>query len=108
MFKFRTDLTWICARPRSMVPPRRHDPRRSLLVVSAYILVNTQVGKAATVAKEVALVPGVLKADAISGVYDVVVLAQAQTVDLLGKLVVAKIQSVDGITRTMTCPVISV
>ncbi|MGN6524454.1 MAG: Lrp/AsnC family transcriptional regulator, partial [Actinomycetes bacterium] len=27
-------------------------------------------------------------------------------VDELGKLVVAKVQGVDGITRTLTCPVV--
>ena len=39
-------------------------------------------------------------------VYDVIVRAEARTVDELGKLVVAKIQSVEGITRTLTCPVV--
>ena len=32
--------------------------------------------------------------------------AEAKTVDELGKLVVAKIQAVEGITRTLTCPVV--
>jgi hypothetical protein len=32
--------------------------------------------------------------------------AEAKSVDELGKLVVARIQAVDGITRTLTCPVV--
>ena len=35
-------------------PLRRQDSRRSLLVVTAYILIQTEVGKAAQVAKEIA------------------------------------------------------
>jgi DNA-binding Lrp family transcriptional regulator len=69
-------------------------------VVQAYILIQTEVGKAAQVAKEVASISGV------TGPYDVIVRAEAKNVDDLGKLVVAKIQAVEGITRTLTCPVV--
>ena len=79
-----------------------------MLVVSAYILLNTEVGKARSVAQECAGIEGVLKADATSGPYDVVVLAQARSVDELGKFVVAEVRLVDGITRTLTCPLLQV
>jgi DNA-binding Lrp family transcriptional regulator len=75
-------------------------------VVEAYILIQTEVGKAAQVAKEVASIQGVNSAEDVTGPYDVIVRAEAKTVDDLGKLVVAKIQAVDGITRTLTCPVV--
>jgi DNA-binding Lrp family transcriptional regulator len=75
-------------------------------VVNAYILIQTEVGKAAQVAKEVAEISGVTAAEDVTGPYDVIVRAEAKNVDDLGKLVVAKIQSVDGITRTLTCPVV--
>ncbi len=42
----------------------------------------------------------------MTGPYDVIVRAQAENVDDLGRLVVAQIQAVDGITRTLTCPVV--
>jgi hypothetical protein len=32
--------------------------------------------------------------------------AEARTIDELGKLVVARVQAADGITRTLTCPVV--
>nr|MDQ6937894.1 Lrp/AsnC ligand binding domain-containing protein [Actinomycetota bacterium] len=38
--------------------------------------------------------------------YDVIVRAEADNVDALGKFVVARIQQIDGITRTLTCPVV--
>jgi len=75
-------------------------------VVQAYILIQTEVGKAAAVAEEIARVEGVIAAEDVTGPYDVIVRAAADSVDLLGQLVVAKIQSVDGITRTLTCPVV--
>jgi DNA-binding Lrp family transcriptional regulator len=75
-------------------------------MVNAYILIQTEVGKAAAVAAEVRAVPGVTEAEDVTGPYDVIVRAEAETVDDLGKLVVARIQSVEGITRTLTCPVV--
>jgi DNA-binding Lrp family transcriptional regulator len=76
-------------------------------VVHAYILVQTEVGRAAAVAKEISEISGVLSADDVTGPYDVIVRAQADDVDSLGKLVVAKVQGVHGITRTLTCPVVN-
>ena len=75
-------------------------------MVHAYILIQTEVGKAAAVAAEVRANAGVTEAEDVTGPYDVIVRAEAETVDDLGKLVVARIQSVEGITRTLTCPVV--
>lgn len=75
-------------------------------MVHAYILIQTEVGKAAAVAAEISGIPGVTTAEDVTGPYDVIVRADADTVDQLGQLVVAKIQNVDGITRTLTCPVV--
>ncbi len=75
-------------------------------MVQAYVLIQTEVGKAALVAEEVREIPGVESADDVTGPYDVVVKASSEDVDSLGRLVVAKIQAVEGITRTLTCPVV--
>ena len=77
-------------------------------MVQAYIVIETEVGKAASVARQIAEIPGVLKSDDVTGPFDVIVLAEADNVDLLGQIVVARIQNVDGITRTLTCPLVSV
>ncbi len=74
--------------------------------MQAYVLIQTEVGKAALVAEAVREIPGVDSADDVTGPYDVVVKATADDVDALGKLVVAKIQGVEGITRTLTCPIV--
>ena len=75
-------------------------------MVQAYILIQTEVGKAAQVAEEVNKIEGVTAAEAVTGPYDAIIRTEAEDVDSLGKLVVAKIQSVEGITRTLTCPVV--
>ncbi|NED97002.1 Lrp/AsnC family transcriptional regulator [Phytoactinopolyspora alkaliphila] len=77
-----------------------------LVVVQAYILIQTEVGKAADVARQISEIEGVTLAEDVTGPYDVIVRAEADNVDDLGKLVVARVQGVDGITRTLTCPVV--
>jgi len=76
------------------------------VMVQAYILVQTEVGKAADVAKEIAKIVGVTQAEDVTGPYDVIVRAEADNVDELGRLVASGIQSVEGITRTLTCPIV--
>jgi DNA-binding Lrp family transcriptional regulator len=83
-------------------------PWRTTVVVQAYILVQTDVGKAAQVAREIADIKGVTLAEDVTGPYDVIVRAEARNMDDLGKLVVSKVQSVPGITRTLTCPVVHI
>ena len=77
------------------------------MAVNAYILIQTEVGKAADVAREIGALDGVANAEDVTGPYDVIVRAEAETVDELGKLVVARVQAVAGITRTLTCPVVN-
>ena len=75
-------------------------------MVAACILVQTEVGKAAQVAKDIVKIEGVPQAEDVTGPYDVIVRAEAQNIDELGQLVVARVQAVAGITRTLTCPVV--
>ncbi|GID97503.1 Lrp/AsnC ligand binding domain-containing protein [Actinoplanes sp. NPDC049668] len=76
-------------------------------MVQAYILIQTEVGKARDVAAAIDKISGVVRVDAVTGPYDVVVLAEAHSVDELGKMIVSKIQYVPGITRTVTCSVVN-
>ena len=75
--------------------------------VSAYILIQTEVGKAASVAEQVREVDGVASADDVTGPYDVIARAEAGTVDELGRMVVSKVQMIDGLARTLTCPIVA-
>jgi DNA-binding Lrp family transcriptional regulator len=76
------------------------------MAVQAYVLIQTEVGKAANVASSIREISGVVSAEDVTGPYDVIAKTEAETVDDLGKMVVSKIQLVDGITRTLTCPIV--
>ncbi len=73
--------------------------------VKAYILIQT-VTNAAHVARAIRDLDGVETADDVSGPYDVIVQLVAADMDELGKSVVTRIQAVEGISRTLTCPVV--
>ena len=75
-------------------------------MMTAYILIQTEVGKAAQVAQDIVKIEGVQQAEDVTGPYDVIARAEARNLDELGKLVVARVQVVNGITRTLTCPVV--
>jgi DNA-binding Lrp family transcriptional regulator len=76
------------------------------MTVSAFILVQTDVGRATAVVAAAAMLPGVTEAHELIGSYDVILKATAESLDELGPLVVSRIQMIDGITRTITCPII--
>jgi DNA-binding Lrp family transcriptional regulator len=75
-------------------------------VVQAYVLIQAETGRAASVGVELGKIAGAISADVVTGPYDVIARVEADTIDALGKLVVARIQAVKGITRTLTCPIV--
>ena len=75
-------------------------------MLSAYVLIQTEVGKVANVARALSGLDGVQLVEDITGPYDVIARIQAPGLDQLGRLVASRIQLVDGITRTLTCMVI--
>ncbi|MEW5809035.1 MAG: Lrp/AsnC ligand binding domain-containing protein [Actinomycetota bacterium] len=74
-------------------------------MVEAFVLIQTEVGRAEIVAKQLAGLPGVLSSESVTGPYDVVVRAGAPTLAELKSAVVPAVQQVSGITRTLTCPI---
>jgi DNA-binding Lrp family transcriptional regulator len=75
-------------------------------MVTAYVLIQTEVGQAGQVASAAAEVDGVQVAQPLTGPYDVIVRAEARSIDALGRLVVSRIQTISGVTRTLTCSVV--
>jgi DNA-binding Lrp family transcriptional regulator len=75
-------------------------------MVAAYILIQTDVGKSNGVVAAISAITGVVAAEEVMGSYDVIVRAETDTLDELTKNVVSQVQKVEGITRTLTCPVI--
>jgi DNA-binding Lrp family transcriptional regulator len=75
-------------------------------VVQAYILIQTEVGRARDVAVAIEDISGVVRVDAVTGPYEVIALTEAHNLDELGKMIVSRVQLVPGITRTITCSVV--
>jgi DNA-binding Lrp family transcriptional regulator len=75
-------------------------------MLSAHVLIQTEVGKLAHVAQALSDLDGVQLAEDLAGPYDVIARVQAPGLDQLGRLVIAHIQVVDGVTRTLTCTVL--
>ena len=75
-------------------------------MVSAYILIQTEVGKASNVTREIGQIKGISSVDGVTGPYDVIARGEADDLDELAKSIVMPIQAVEGVTRTLTCPVL--
>jgi len=79
--------------------------KETKMSVQAYILIQTEVGKADNVAKSVSAIAGVTLAEGVTGPYDVIMRAEGPITQGLGRMILSKVQGVAGITRTLTCPV---
>ena len=75
-------------------------------MVDAFVLIQAEVGKGTKVAQDISGIDGVHSADVVTGPYDVIARVEADSIRDLGTLVVAKIQALDGVTRTLTCPIL--
>lgn len=75
-------------------------------MVQAYVLIQTEVGKSGSVTQAIRAISGVVATDEVTGPYDIVAKLEAESVEQLGALVLAKVQEVSGITRTLTCTVV--
>lgn len=69
------------------------------------MLIQTEVGRAEVVAKQVAALPGVLSSEYVTGPYDVVVRIGGNNAEDLAANIAPSVQQVTGITRTLTCPI---
>ena len=75
-------------------------------MIEAYVLIQTKIGKLESVAAEANRMGRVATAAVIAGPYDVIIRVVAEDFDALGSLVVSGIQVIDGVTRTLTCPIV--
>jgi DNA-binding Lrp family transcriptional regulator len=74
-------------------------------MITTYILMETKVGEALGVAREVALVHGVRSVEAVTGPFDVIARVEAESIHDLAHGPLALIHAIRGVTRTLTCPV---
>lgn len=72
------------------------------MAVSAYVFIETAQAKAKEVNKLVRKIEGVKSSNAVTGPYDVIAFVEAPDISVLGEFVVAKIQNIPGVIRTLT------
>ena len=75
------------------------------MAIAAFVLIQTRTGSAFSAAEAMRAIDGVTASNVVTGPYDVIAEIRGATLDDLAKLVASKIQAIDGITRTYTCPV---
>lgn len=75
-------------------------------MTAAYVLIQTEIGKPPQVVAALRSIPGLGSAELVTGPYDIILRVEAEDIDSVGKLVVGEVQSLEGVVRTLTCPVI--
>jgi len=75
------------------------------IVVIAYILVQVASGSPG-VSREIAKIKGVESSEDVSGPYDIIARAEARSLKELGDKVLGAIHGLEGVVRTLTCPVV--
>ncbi|MEW6609357.1 MAG: Lrp/AsnC ligand binding domain-containing protein [bacterium] len=76
------------------------------MAVNAYILIEAEGGKVGNACLTIRNITGVKSANAVTGVYDIIALLEAENLEKLGEMVVSKIQTVNGIRRTQTAIIV--
>ncbi len=70
--------------------------------VEAYVFVECEHGKSSNIAERIGRIGGVKSAKTVTGPYDVIVLVEASSFKVLADVVMKKIQSIEGVKRTLT------
>jgi DNA-binding Lrp family transcriptional regulator len=76
------------------------------MALQAYVLIQAEPQLAGRVASAVRDLPQVVSCDVLAGPYDAVALVESPGLEELGRTVVSRIQLIEGVTRTLTCPVV--
>ena len=71
--------------------------------VKAYILIETQVGKTRDVVRALRKLERVASVESVTGPYDAIATIETETLEEFGDLLTAKLVSISGISRTVTC-----
>ena len=69
----------------------------------AFILIETQVGMSQQVADTLRSMSGILSADVVTGLYDVIALIETADMTAMADIVTGQVQGIRGVVRTITC-----
>ncbi|MBP1911159.1 Lrp/AsnC family transcriptional regulator [Thermococcus stetteri] len=75
-------------------------------MVRAYVLLTVEIGKVESVIEALRKMPGVTKADAVTGPYDAIVHIEAKDLGELTRKILHDIHNIDGVIDTTTAIVV--
>ena len=73
------------------------------MAVTAYVLIETEVGKTKEVVGTIRGFEGVLRVDIVTGPYDAVAMIEREDLNEIGDLVTSEIHRIGGVSRTVHC-----
>ncbi len=73
------------------------------MTVKGYVLIEIRVGKTKEVVEAIRKLQGVISVDVVTGPYDVISVLQVESLNEIGDLITAKVYTIDGILRIVTC-----
>ncbi|MDA1258003.1 MAG: Lrp/AsnC ligand binding domain-containing protein [Chloroflexi bacterium] len=71
--------------------------------IRAYILIEASAGTGNRVLGAIRDLPATLQADRVTGPYDVIAVVESDDLNALRSVLRDRVESIPGITRTMTC-----
>ena len=75
-------------------------------MAKAFILVNVEIGADVEVLNELGLIPEIIEAHRVYGVYDIIAVVETSTMQELKDVIGFKIRSLDKVHSTMTMIVV--
>jgi DNA-binding Lrp family transcriptional regulator len=76
------------------------------MATKAFILIETAVGKNREVVSNIQQLKGIKSAESVTGPYDVIAVIEADNMTEIGDVITAKLHTIDGVSRTVTCLVV--
>ena len=73
------------------------------MAARAYILIETRVGRSRQTVSELRALDGVVSADIVTGVFDIIALVEVEDMVAVAVLVTDRVQAIPGVQRTITC-----
>lgn len=74
----------------------------------AYILIETAVGKTGEVIEQLRRLDAMTNVDAVTGPFDIIAVAEAETLNAIGDLISDGMHRIPGIVKTITCLSVSI
>ncbi len=76
--------------------------------IKAYVLIKADPREIPSIMLALSTFEGIRTADVVTGPYDIIVFAEVKNQDELGRLVISKIHSLEGVKEALTCVVVRI